>query len=492
MDGGLTTSLWAISLWAGWDEASIGHFFSHLGYDGGVDVVVHPRLLCMISNEQFNESMKEWKIDDAPVKPMMRMTANLVYKTCKFVMGLPTEDVVIEDNKEVAKRAAEEAIAAYKLSLAVVQPPPSPYEGLRKIKASLIIDPADDSTVPAATSSQLKDWYANYKAIKFGEPLPEKEPSPDQISALSTRVVTLNLEPYADFALLTPHGRRMQKELRHRSWLPQEDGSYKPIEVPGPGSFEVWKACWEVYEVILLMLRWPVPSDGLASEAPGGVGIASLIVTPIALEAYLQNFSTLVKENPGCWHLCQRAEDRCRAEHLPRLVRRLEETTGTTPSWSEVFIAAANDDKYWDKEVRRPALRFLATHVKPPSADLTVFKNIEHGNAVKVREEGHAKKKKKQKQHQRGGRGKRGRSPASASPSHTRKVQKGNGKGSSQKHPRKCDDGRYITTREGIQICFAFSEGGRDTCPEPCSKKRAHVCQHCLQPHRTSTCTTKS
>ena len=80
----------------------------------------------MISNEQFKETMKEWKIDDSPAKPMMLMTANLVYKTCKFVMGLPTEDAIIEDNKEVAKRAAEEAISAYKLTLAVVPLPPTP------------------------------------------------------------------------------------------------------------------------------------------------------------------------------------------------------------------------------------------------------------------------------------------------------------------------------------------------------------------------------
>ena len=34
------------------------------------------------------------------------------------------------------------------------------------------------------------------------------------------------------------------------------------------------------------------------------------------------------------------------------------------PSWSEVFIAAAGDDKSWDREVCRPALRFLASGAK--------------------------------------------------------------------------------------------------------------------------------
>eukprot|EP00971_Amphidinium_carterae_P172524 3419997-Amphidinium_carterae.1 len=56
----------------------------------------------------------------------------------------------------------------------------------------------------------------------------EAEPTPEQTSALHQRVVVFGLEPYADFSLLTPYGRRIAKELRHRSWLPQEDGSYKP------------------------------------------------------------------------------------------------------------------------------------------------------------------------------------------------------------------------------------------------------------------------
>jgi len=187
------------------------------------------------------------------------------------------------------------------------------------------------------------------------EPLPEKEPSPDQISALHTRIVVLGQEPYADFSLLTPHGRRMAKILRHRSWLPQEDGTYKPVEAPGPDNYDTWKSCWDVYEVILLMLRWPAADATSSSQ---------LVATPISLEAYFQNFTTIVKESPGCWHLCQSAEDRCRAERFPRIARRLEDRTGFAPSWSEVFTAAAGDDKYQDKEVRRPALSFWHRNVE--------------------------------------------------------------------------------------------------------------------------------
>ena len=33
---------------------------------------------------------------------------------------------------------------------------------------------------------------------------------------------------------------------------------------------------------------------------------------------------------------------------------------GAPVSWSEVLIAAADDSKFWDKEVRRPAMVYLA------------------------------------------------------------------------------------------------------------------------------------
>ena len=66
-----------------------------------------------------------------------------------------------------------------------------PAKEARKVKASSIIDPADESEVVAASPPQIKEWYANYKALKHGAPLRDKDPSPDQISAMHTRVVVL-------------------------------------------------------------------------------------------------------------------------------------------------------------------------------------------------------------------------------------------------------------------------------------------------------------
>ena len=125
--------------------------------------------------------------------------------------------------------------------------------------------------------------YDNYKAIKHGAPLEDKEPTPEQIMALHTRVVTLGFEPYADFSILTPYGRRTAKRQRHRSWILQEDGSYQPVDLPGPASFEQWEACWGLCEVILFMLRFP--SDEATSSPAIGQG-PTVVLTPIAAETY--------------------------------------------------------------------------------------------------------------------------------------------------------------------------------------------------------------
>ena len=57
---------------------------------------------------------------------------------------------------------------------------------VRKVKMSALIDPLDNSEVPAAGSGQIEEWYRNYKVIKLGHPLPDKELTPDQLVAMHT------------------------------------------------------------------------------------------------------------------------------------------------------------------------------------------------------------------------------------------------------------------------------------------------------------------
>jgi len=464
----LDKSVTEICIWVGLDNVGIATYLELLGFD--VSPPAHPQLLCMLSADMHQAILKDWQ--ETGARPILIMKAALVFKVARSVCGVkdepPPPTVAIPGSSSAPTNNGG---MFTKDGWFQTPPPPAPFVPVpRTIKASALIDPADESLIYAASTDQVKQWYQNYKILKFGEPLIEREPTPDQICAMSTRVIDLGAEPYADFSLLTPHGRRMQKVLRHRSWVPQQDGTYQPVEVPGPADWDTWKACWDVYEVILLMLRRPVAE---------GQEVGSLIATPISLEAYLQNFQTLVKENPGCWHLCATAEDRCRAEHFPRIARRLSEEKGYPPSWSDVFVYAANDDKYWGQHVRRPALRFLAT--RGPAASHSELGGTSQPKRGRQERETRVRPDKKAKTSPKGGGKGAGKGRG-----------KGRGKGYGE-HPKMGGDagpkkdkkGLFLTTREGEQICFAFANGR--ACQGNCG--RTHVCQHCLQPHQNSTCT---
>ncbi|CAK0835747.1 unnamed protein product [Prorocentrum cordatum] len=404
---GLATAVGPIATWAGLAEEPLAQLSEVLGFSSVQDFKqAPPRLLAASPPEAFEEALKEWM----GASFLSKAGARLLYKVA---VALCTAKVSSE------ARPAEGGAAT--------------TNAKKKLKLAHLIDSTDDTEINAPDTDQVTRWFENYAEIKHGEPLEHHEPTPDQIAALHTRVVELKAEPYADFSLLTPYGRRMAKILRHRSWFLQEDGSYKAMEVPGPASFEVWEKCFDVYEVILLMLRFPPAAEG--------DGRPEVVVTPIAIDAYREAFKQLCKEHPECRHLCQRAEDRCRAEHFARVARKLRDKHRRKPTWSEVFQEAALDDRYWDREVRRPALGFLARNKRPQTDgdDATSAASQEPPAKKTVSQK---RRERKQKLVEVG---------SESNPA------KGSRKG--ETHPRKDKQGRFITTREGQEICFKYANG---------------------------------
>jgi hypothetical protein len=442
----LATSLKAIYEWSGLGADSIVTVNTHLAMptDESFDSM-HPRMFAAVPEVFVQDAMKNFKGTFIEIAS--------VFLAHRVAIHVCTVSQVSSDKNKGKAKDQEQSEGA-----------PKKLQAARKVKLSNLIDTLDEMEVYAAAPSQIDHWYANYTRIKRGAPLEEVEPTPDQINALHIRIVDLGAEPYADFSILTPHGRRTAKRLRHRSWMPQEDGSYIAEEVPGPASLDAWEACWGVYEVCLLMLRFP--SDD------GSVNQGDEIVSPIALETYLQHFRRLAKEHPEVWHLCQRAEDRCRAEHFPRIRRRLsaEKDHSQVITWSEVFTAAALDDRYWDKEVRRPALNFLARGSRGQKRSQ---ESDDEGTKQKVgRARGRGQAKKRQQQEQNKDRPQQEQS---------RNKDKGRSKGGS--HPQKRGkDGLFVTTPAGKQICFNYA-GGRTCANKPC--EREHVCQKCFGCHQT-------
>ena len=258
----------------------------------------------------------------------------------------------------------------------------------------------------------------------------------------------------------------MQKRLEYLNWVPQPDGSYLRVEVPGPPSLDSWELCWGIFETILFMIVFPPAEEG---------GDVIPVLEPIAAETYLEAFRTLAKEHPECWHLCCRAEDRARAEHVPRTYRKLKDKLGTAPSWSQVFIEVAEDNRFWDQEVRRPALQFLARNKKPVLDDeIPSFPPVPPPAAGAGRPPRDRKRRANTVNLVPNNNNNNGNKKGKG---------KGGGKGRGGPHPRKDGRGKYITTRDGAEICFGFANRGPEGCSTPCPAGRAHVCQKCLQPH---------
>ena len=178
---------------------------------------------------------------------------------------------------------------------------------------------------------------------------------------------------------------------------------------------------------------------------------------------------------------------------------------GAAVTWSEVLIIAADDAKYWDKEVRRPAMLYLARgklggeptaayEEDPTGITAKVKAQLTHGgkhaSEPPIADEGSPKRVRKSKAEKRaarevgspGGSGGGGRGHAQ-NPQESQAPGGGGGGG----HPRS-GGGKYLTTREGLEICFTFAKNDRDACPELCQNSRAHVSQICLGPHRNAEC----
>lgn len=292
------------------------------------------------------------------------------------------------------------------------------------------------------------------------------------------------------FSVLTPFGRRAQRQMKARSWTLQQDGTFRALEIPGPPSFEAWSACWRVYKSALYMLRYP----GIPPAA------ARRVVSTACLEEYYERILKLNTEFPEAWHLVVQAEDRCRSELFERYRRQLVKATaeGRLPMgldfdpaapWIGVFCFAARNNGFWDEQVVRPAQNFIARGGKHMSAEKASNANIpeaarealENVTAASSGDpasnpppapfgQGNSKQAKKRRRE-------REKPKADGGASTARKLT-----------PYMKVNGMYTTNADGVEICFRNAKGPLGSCPEPCKDHRDHCCQICLGRHPNSQC----
>ena len=75
-----------------------------------------------------------------------------------------------------------------------------------------------------------EEAYRNYRTVVGADTPLDAEPTPEQITVMYNKVITRGDAPYADFSVLTPFGRHMQKQLKAKGYFLQEDGSWKQGE----------------------------------------------------------------------------------------------------------------------------------------------------------------------------------------------------------------------------------------------------------------------
>jgi len=102
----LFSDAYNIAVWAGWERSEANAFFAHLGF--GTGLVVHPRLLCMLSEENLADTLKSWMVEGEPAKPALKMVATLVHKTCFFVLGklLPSAAPLVPPSPSIEKKVS--------------------------------------------------------------------------------------------------------------------------------------------------------------------------------------------------------------------------------------------------------------------------------------------------------------------------------------------------------------------------------------------------
>ena len=311
-------------------------------------------------------------------------------------------------------------------------------------------------------------------------------------------MIKRNEAPYADFSVMTPYGRRSQKQPKARNFLLQMDGSWKTVEIPGPPSYPAWQACWKVYKSVLLMLKHPANA---ATNTP-----AKSVVTVAALEEYANKIAELNDEFPEAWHLLLQAEDRCRGEQFERFKRELvrAKLDGRLPMnldydesqpWVGVFCYAARSQDFWDRCVVRPAQTFLARGGAGKSMSKREAEDTQYNDGTSSamhRPAGEGQSRQAKRRHRdkakiqslQTDQGKFAEAPWNAGKASPSSGSGGKGGGN---HPRKA--GReFQTDRDGNQICFAFAKGALGACPEPCKNQRTHCCQYYLGSHPNAQC----
>ena len=373
-------------------------------------------------------------------------------------------------------------------------------------RISEVIDQSDHSEVTPWSPERVRATMAVFKQSNKGIAAKDAyTPTGLQFAALEFKLRTAG-SAYVDFGVWRPNGGRLERRMRLTIHHRNAKGDWIPFEIGGPTNFMEWQRGWRVFVV--------------AMRALDEADLPSLTEYEEVVEDLVQTYGD------QCWWVVAQGEGRMRSERMPTLLtnaieeKEAAEKKGETHAldlrrpWNHVFRKAASDREYWVDEVKDKCMRWLGKIDSAHTVAEEGFGPVHPGNSglLEIQAAGGAlgggggrgsKRKaqysessdssgdkatqsKKRKRNQ----AKKARKAAKAKPENRRSPKrpppprfvkdrsrpKGKGKGK----------GLHNKTASGKEICFKYAKDG--TCKEPCPQGRAHVCERCLQQHKTADC----
>ena len=468
---GTFDTLTKVATWIGVETKVLDALVALLGFS---DAEAHPRTLGNITVTDFEAVLGALQVENAPPSIVAKTHCIMIHKISCFVAGTKLTRVA-QDAKDTADRQHMIALATATGSTgAGATPTPQATAGppIKKIKLN-ILDQVLESEVAALDAAGIQDKFLEYHVAMGGDraapilitPLPEFEPSADQISALTAQLALGSC--WVDFATWTPYNDRTRRRESFRALVLNVDGQLVHAELKGPNSFEQWLDCWHVFRVAMLMCKG-------ASQ-------------PV-LEAYANWIRKLAQRyGHECWGLLYQADHRGRLEHLERLRRRgsvsyqtavLAASGHQTPvvhmfdpgkPWDYCFDQLIADKEFWQEQHTEGALMIRAkvsAESKFIDGDAVTggsssgSHDVASGGAISAAAKYAAR-------------------PPVSKPT-ARDTRRGHA----------VADGKYTSNRSGAKLCSGFNDG---TCTQMIKKnnswfcavdnRNVHQCNKCLGTH---------
>ena len=455
---GLYPNLVALNAWTTFSEAvawsrASPEAWKKVSADLGEEGLDEPLLVAAVPPHKLITSLAKWIADDGPsTMEAVRMGLALNAVRLKFDMEL------VDLLPPPAGTTPAPAPAPVPTAL------PQPVVGV-KVKLSQVIDQGMDQEVPILGSTPIGIMRRRYIAVHGDPPLQKAEVTDAQLTALDFKVGQ-GLAPYADFGVWGPHGARMERRMRFTSHVFGPDGTWRTVELPGADCLDTWRDCWAVFKSAAIMIN---------------------LALPATLDRYEQMFVERCRRYQGSWHLCAQADIRCRGELVIELRRDQERFHAAHPAmsgydpdmpWNSVLKAAAQNNDFWDRELKEPALLFMMGRGKSHPSHVE-----QQPDRAPTQQEGTSNPRKRKR---RGGGGNGAQHPQQQQQQQPNNGGKASGKGGKGKKGQGQNrNGKHVYDRNGKQICFSWARSDGGCTNGQCPNGRSHVCEICLQPHRT-------